>query len=227
MKTNGDSVNIHHREFIQDVTGQIAFNALSFPVNPGRDTLFTWLPQLATRYERYQFRNLRFIYEPRCSTATSGSVILAMDYDPLDTAPATKQDVYSYHHSAQSSPWDESCLTVDSSILRNRGTLFSRAGAIPAGSDLKTYDLGNLWLCVSGFTGAVVCGELFVEYDVILMVPQITSNVQSATLVPGGIDVTHQVGSTSTFVPGSTEGNGLSPLKFLSEEPHPTKRRKR
>jgi hypothetical protein len=123
-----------------------------------------------------------------------------MDYDPLDTAPATKQDVYSYHHSAQSSPWDESCLTVDSSILRNRGTLFSRAGAIPAGSDLKTYDLGNLWLCVSGFTGAVVCGELFVEYDVILMVPQITSNVQSATLVPGGIDVTHQVGSTSTFV---------------------------
>lgn len=203
LKSTGDVIRVSHREFVQDVTGQTAFTALSFPINPGRDTLFTWLPDLASRYERYQFGRLRFLYEPRCSTATAGSVILAVDYDPLDAAPSSKQDVYAYHHSAQSSPWDECVLTVDPAILVNRGTLFSRTGAAPSGSDLKTYDLGNLWLCVSGFAGAAVCGELFVEYEVTLKIPQVASNVQSGTLSgQTGIDATHQLGTNLTSLTG-------------------------
>jgi hypothetical protein len=104
-----------------------------------------------------------------------------VDFDPLDPAPLTKQDVYSYHKTAPSSPWDDAIFYVDPIILRNKGTLFTRPGAIPANSDLKTYDLGNFFLCVSGFSGAVVCGELFVEYAVKLSIPQTQSNVQSAS----------------------------------------------
>lgn len=174
-----DSVSITHREYICDVPGSILFNALGFPVNAGRDTCFNWLSTIAMRYERYQFERLRFIYEPRCSTATAGSVILAVDYDPLDASPVTKQDVYAYSHSAQSSAWDECCFTVDPAVLRSRGTLYSRVGQNPAGSDLKTYDLGNLWLCRSGFAGTDVCGELFVEYSVRLTIPQVSKTTQS------------------------------------------------
>jgi hypothetical protein len=216
MATYRDSIVVKHREFIQDVTGQTNFTATSFPINPGRDTLFTWLPDLANRYERYQFDSLRFIYEPRCSTATAGTVILAVDYDALDSAPVSKQDVYAYHHSSQSSAWDESCMMVEPEILRSRGPLYTRPGAAPAGSDLKSYDLGNLWLCVSGFSGAVVCGELFVEYTVSLRIPQIQSNVQSGSIngtaglaagslfgsaqtVAGLLDLTITSASTITF----------------------------
>jgi hypothetical protein len=49
--------------------------------------------------------------------------------------------------------------------------------------DIKTYDLGTLYLCVSGFTGAVPCGELYVDYTVVLNTPQTSNTTQSATWV--------------------------------------------
>jgi hypothetical protein len=104
-----------------------------------------------------------------------------VDFDPLDVAPLTKQDVYSYHKTSPSSAWDDCVFHVDPQVLRNKGTLFTRPGAIPANSDLKTYDLGNFFLCVSGFAGSAVCGELFVDYAVRLTLPQTQSNVQSAS----------------------------------------------
>lgn len=210
MISNGGSVRITHREFVCDVTGQTAFTALSFPINPGRDTLFTWLPDIAARYERYQFEKICFHYEPRCSTATAGTVILAVDYDALDSAPSSKQNVYAYHHSAQSSAWDDCALSVEPQILTNRGPLFVRTGAAPSVSDLKTYDLGNLWLCVSGFSGAVACGELFVEYSVSLRIPQIQNNVQYGSLVSAGtISASAYFGTTS--VPSGLLDISVSP----------------
>jgi hypothetical protein len=177
---SGGSTTIKHREFVIDVAGSIAFTATPFPINAGRDTLFCWLSELAAQYEKYQFQNLRFIYEPRCPTSIAGSIILAVDFDALDAAPTTKQNVYSYHHCSQSSAWDENCYHVDSAILRSRGPLFTRTGAAPANSDLKTYDLGNLFLCTSGFAGTDVVGELFAEYEVLLLTPQTAVNTQGA-----------------------------------------------
>lgn len=192
----GRSITISHREYIQDVSGTVLFTALPFPVNPGRDICFPWLADLASRYERYQFSKLRFLYEPRCPTTMAGTVVLAFDYDALDAAPTTKQDVYSYHHCAQSAAWDDCALISDTAILRNRGILFNRLGAIPAGSDLKTYDLANVYMCTSGFAAPAVVGELFVEYTVTLSEPQTVSNVQSAVLsASDGLDSTHLFGT--------------------------------
>jgi len=179
MKSGNDGVVVRHREFVQDVPGSVAFAATSLPINAGRDTLFAWLPDIAIRYEKYQFLDLKFKYEPRCSTATAGSVILAVDYDALDSAPTSKQDVYSYNHCSQGAAWDENCMSVEPAILKGRGALYTRVGAAPAVSDLKTYDLGNLFVCTSGFASTDVCGELFVEYVVRLSIPQTGDNTQS------------------------------------------------
>jgi len=192
----GRAITVSHREYIQDVTGSVDFTTVPFPVNPGRDICFTWLADLASRYERYHFTKLRFLYEPRCATTTAGSVILAFDYDALDDAPTTKQKVYTYHHCAQAAAWDNCVLKSDDAILRNRGVLFTRMGAAPATADLKTYDLANLFLCTSGFGAATVVGELFVEYTVTLSEPQTQSNIQSA-IYSGAttLDATHLFGT--------------------------------
>lgn len=231
---------VRHREFIQDVAGSVAFASVSLPINAGRDTLFTWLSELAARYEEYHFTALRMIYEPRCSTATAGSVILAVDFDALDPAPANKQDVYSYHRCSQSSAWDENCYLVDPAILRSRGPLKTRVGAIPANADLKTYDLGNLFLCTSGFVGTDVVGELFVEYDVVLSIPQLADNTQSGystataglsgvalfgtgVVFNGNLDRTYTSASTVTLnqnwegvVSCQVNGTGLAAGGFVS-----------
>lgn len=182
VSATGTRMSITHREFVQDIQMTVGFAAGTLPINPARDVCFTWLADIASRYERYQFQKLHFCYEPRCSTITAGSVILAVDFDAQDAAPVTKQEAYSYSQTAQSSAWDECCLAIDPSILNNRGTLFCRPGAVPTGTDPKTYDLGNLLLCTSGGIVGIV-GELFVEYTLILSIPQLQSNVQSGSYI--------------------------------------------
>lgn len=220
VQNGRDSVRIVHSEFVSDVVGSTLFSAVGFAVNPALSQTFAWLSSVALRYERYSFKKLCFHYEPRCSTATAGTIILALDYDAADSAPESKQDVLSYHNKADSAAW-QSCKTfVDGPVARNRGSLFTRAGALGAGVDIKTYDLGNLYVCASGHADATVCGELYVDYEVELMIPQVQNSLlaggftASAGLAAGAligtdlaansilanlIDVTATSASTLTF----------------------------
>jgi len=78
-------------------------------------------------------------------------------------------------------------------------------GGVVASTDIKTYDLGNLYLCTSGFAGdGTVCGELYVEYTVVLMTPQISSDaISSAKIVAtAGLDITHMFGTTNVKTGG-------------------------
>jgi len=179
ISQGGDSVVIRHSEFICDIAGSTAFATTSLNVNPGIATTFPWLSSVAMRYQRYQFRNLKFRYQPRCSTATAGTVILAIDYDANDAAPLSKSAVLSYYGCDDSAAWQECCCGLDARVARDRGSLFLRAGTLAANQDVKTFDLGTLYVCTSGFAGATACGELYVEYDCCLLIPQTTPVVLS------------------------------------------------
>jgi hypothetical protein len=151
------------------------------------------------RYQRYQYRNLKFRYQPRCSTVTAGTVILAIDYDANDAAPLSKSAVLSYFGCDDSAAWQECCCGLDPRVARDRGSLFLRAGALNANQDVKTFDLGTLYVCTSGFAGATACGELYVEYDCCLMIPQTTPVYLSAKVdASAGLDQTHLYGTNAT-----------------------------
>ena len=191
-----DGTSVTMREFVMDVTGSVGFVCSTIEINAARDIIFPWLSQIAARYEEYSFKKLHFVYEPRCSTQTAGTVILAVDYDPKDLPPTSKQMALTYVGAVSSAAWKDCCLVVDPRILSLRGSLFSRLGAVPSGSDVKTYDLGNLQLCTTGFGSATSCGELYVEYEVALRVPQSQDNVQSGYFYSSsGLDATHLVGT--------------------------------
>lgn len=115
---------------------------------------------------------------------------MAIDYDPLDATPATKTDALSYYGSSSSAPWDDSCLSADDTVSLRRPSLYVRPGALAANQDLKTYDLANLFVMSSGFAGATACGELYVEYDIVLSTPQMESTIMSATLYCGAAGLT-------------------------------------
>jgi hypothetical protein len=150
------------------------------------------------RYQRYQFRNLKFRYQPRCSTATAGTVILAIDYDANDAAPLSKSAVLSYYGCDDSAAWQECCCGLDPRITRDRGSLFLRAGTLGADQDIKMFDLGTLYVCTSGFAGATGCGELYVEYDCCLMIPQTTPAYISKKIdASAGLDATHLYGTNA------------------------------
>jgi hypothetical protein len=50
---------------------------------------------------------------------------------------------------------------------------FVRFGALSSNQDVKLYDIGNFNVAVSGQAGTTVIGELYVEYEVELMTPQL------------------------------------------------------
>ena len=168
------SVRIKHRELIASVTGSANFIvANSFPLNPGMPTSFPWLASQAQAWERYRFNSLRFLYYTRTGTGTSGSVMLAPEYDPADQPPVSEQVAATYEDVREDVPWKDIVCDLNPSSLHALGpSKFIRTGILPQNLDIKTYDSGNLHLCVTD-GNPVPWGKLWVEYDVTLMTPQL------------------------------------------------------
>jgi hypothetical protein len=176
---NGDC-RIVHREYIADLVSEASnpslFKSDSFPVNPGMSVTFPWLSQIAPRFEKYRFEKLHFDFETEAPTSVGGSVILTLDYDASDAAPVSKVQAMAYKNAVRSPPWEEACHVSAREDLGQQRQYFVRDSAVPANSDVKLYDVGNLFACSQNIlTGgsATTLGELYVDYVVVLITPQL------------------------------------------------------
>jgi hypothetical protein len=183
IKTTNRGFVVIHREFIQDVTAADSnFRNTTFSVNPGLATTFPWLSAIAGRYESYLFRRLHFIYEPICPTTTPGAVMMAVDYDASDTAPTSKVVLMAYRGAVRSAPWNITRFDASRGDLRKFGVQrYVRTAAVPANTDVKTYDVGNLQLATQNTPATpTTLGELYVEYEVEFFTPQIPTALTRA-----------------------------------------------
>jgi len=170
---SGDGrVRVRHREYIADVAGSVAFAANSYVVNPGIVATFPWLSVLAANFESYKFNNLCFQFSTEKSASTNGSLMIAIDYDANDAAPTTKTIMMSYHNAVRCPVWSETKYVADRPDLQKLPQRYIRAGAV-TGTDLKTYDVGNLFVSTAGCADTSALGELYVIYDVELITPQL------------------------------------------------------
>jgi hypothetical protein len=166
-------VRVRHREYLADVAGSVAFAATGFAINPGIATSFPWLSNIAVNFESYLFRALSFEYETQKSASTSGTIMMAVDFDAADAAPASKTALMTYHNAVRSAVWGECCYRSDMMDLRKFGVQrYVRSGALAANLDIKTYDVGNLFVATQGEADTSAIGELYVVYDVELITPQ-------------------------------------------------------
>ncbi len=166
-------IRVRHREYLADVAGSVAFAATGYAINPGLATSFPWLSNLAKNFESFLFRRLSFEFETQKSTATSGTVMLAIDFDAADAAPTTKTALMTYHNAVRSAAWAECQYRSDGADLRKFGVQrYIRTAALAANLDIKTYDVGNLYVATQGEADTTAIGELYVVYDVELITPQ-------------------------------------------------------
>lgn len=204
VRSNGSSTRVSHTEAFDSVisTGT-GFACASYAVNPGMGVCFPWLADIAARYETYKFRSLRFDYIPQVATSASGVVILAFDFDAQDPAPVTQFAALSYRDRASNVVWSPSSLQLDLAQGDKLPSKYTRVGA-PIGSsyDLKTFDLGNLHVCVEGVAAATV-GRLEVSYVVDLFTPQIQDPLGGVISSATGLDATHLFGTPASLVSDS------------------------
>ncbi len=185
-----DTCRIVHRELVGNLTGSVAFAvAQTFALNPGLAASFPWLATQAQGWQAYRFNKLKYCYYTRTGSNIPGSVALVPDYDAADPAPATEQIASSYEDVAEDAPWKDIECNLRVRAMDTLGPRhFVRTGALAANQDLKTFDVGQLFVCTVDGT-AVSWGKLWVEYDINFYTPQLQPTglaPQSATMTAGG-----------------------------------------
>ncbi len=206
MMMSFEKAVVHHSEYIGDITGSAsAFAvALTVPMNAGLSQSFPWLNQIASRYESYKFRKLNYRFMTERPTTESGYVALIPDYDPTDPAPPSKTLAFQYQSAAKAAPWENLTQVNTPSDLSKRKEYFVRQGPLTANENIAFYDTGNLYVLVGGNSGAVTLGELWCDYEVELMTPQLeTTGLGGSGKIVGATAQSNVLpfgtGATSTF----------------------------
>jgi len=187
-------------EYIGEVIAtSTGYANVQYAVNPGQATTFPWGSKIAALYEEYDFSYLEFYYKREVSEhatlGTTGKVILSFDYDASDIAPTTKQqveDTVPHMDGMPSTP--EIRLRLDCARMRKNIAKYVRPGALPANTDIKTYDVGNLNVSTYGLAASSgTLGELRVRYCCKFSEP-----VLAASQVVGGVAHFSSLVSTTT-----------------------------
>jgi hypothetical protein len=162
---------ISQRELVDNVHGNgNSFTVHdSYPINPGMSKTFPWLSTQAVGWEKYRFKKIRFLYLTRSGATDKGSIILSIDHDAADLPPASEQIACSYLGAAEDVVWKD----ISASVRCPSEFRYVRTQALGANLDIKTYDVGTLYMCSAGCSADSTFGKLFVEYEVEFTIPQL------------------------------------------------------
>lgn len=167
-------LRIHEKERIGTITANStagSFKADGFVLNPANSTTFPWLSSIAQLFDKYKFHKLVFTYVNNAPTSVPGNVSLAVDFDTLDSTPATSIAMSNLAKFKTFAPWKSDSLEVPVNRRGNNLWLFTEDAQAASNTnvDLKTYNLGKFYVSTEGMTASQVAGYLMVEYDVELL----------------------------------------------------------
>jgi hypothetical protein len=183
-------IRVNHRELVSTISGSTTFEVNQFYLNPGLAASFPWLSTIAGSFEQYRFNRLRFHYVTRAPSTYIGSILMAPDYDALDSSPSSEIIASQMDGAVEDSPWKEQYLDLSVVDMFPMGPRkYVRSGTISS-SDLKTYDAGQVFVCAVSCTDTSAIGKLWVEYDVELHIPQ---NPDAISLNNVGASANYQI----------------------------------
>jgi len=100
----------------------------------------------------------------------------------------------------RSPPWSSITYNCPKSELSNYKEYFTRNTPLTSNLDIKTYDVGNLFVCTNGQANTNLIGELWIEYDVEFTTPQL-GNFIAGGKATGATSLTaaNPLGTAATF----------------------------
>jgi len=174
---------IKHTEFVATITGSSTFTVTSWNLNPGLPGTFPYGSKLANLFEEYEAVSLTAIFRPYDATSSAGAIMVAFDYDASDASPATQAAMLDLEGSVQGSIWAPVRCKANTKLLNSAyKSRYVRATTLSSNLDVKTYDMGKLFVAAIG-ASASVCGDLVLEYEFRLHVPQLDSATYVNALV--------------------------------------------
>lgn len=188
MNVGAGRVRVKHKEYLGDIYSATTFTNVSLKINPGEETTFPWLSQMAKSFEEYKMNKLSFIYKSMSSDAVLssaassalGTIIMATDYDASDDLFTTKFEMENNFKTVSGKPSISFKHRVECKQNVMKKLFVRTENNLTA--DPRFTDIGNFQVAVQGCqaTGGVI-GELWVEYDCSLSKPQFISGMETAS----------------------------------------------
>lgn len=210
----GKWFRVKHKELIVSIiVSTTAWNTYRYQAQPGVGTTFPWLSQLADSFKEYRFRKLRFYYEPNCSTAREGAIILIPLYNPSDVTPGSASQALDCKNAISFPVWQRGSSSFSGQkFMKN---LFVRTMDAPDSESLKFYDSGAMVLGLDGVSIGANVGKFMVEYEIDFFVPYKTSGMSSGYGFSAGNLNNVFVDNVFSFMNYNIDANG----RFLKWEP--------
>lgn len=177
-------ITFRHKEYLRDIITSStpgAFSLDSYLINPGNSKTFPWLSQVAANFEQYSIEGMIFEFRSMSADALNstntalGTVIMATNYDAIDTLFKAKGEMENYEWGMSCKPSVNMLHPIECAPRQTSVTeLYVLDGPVPSGADPRLYHWGNMQIATNGFQGASVnIGELWVTYQVRLLKPKI------------------------------------------------------
>lgn len=163
---------VSHSELVDSIIGNNDFVNSSFTINPGVQSVFPWLSQIAPNYESYKFKKLHFRYVPSVGSQQSGTMYMAPEFNNNDLPPTDESQLASYDDCVTGSVWTNHVYRCSAQNLNKRKSYFVRSGSLPSNADVDLYDVGYLNITALDCGSTLKVGKLWVDYDVEFMTPQ-------------------------------------------------------
>jgi hypothetical protein len=227
VPTFGDlnhGIMICHREYLGDISIPATpanFTLASYSINPGLNSTFPWLSQIAAQFDQYEIHGMLFQFKSTSSdfgTTTSlamGTVILATDYDSAESSYASKSEMENAQYSTSCKPSIDCIHAIECDPAFSFTPLkYVRTGAVPSSKDVRLYDQGNFQIATVGLpTGSSgVIGELWCTYKIAFYKPQLSAGASVLTddysTGGTGVDNSNPLGTQTANGLSSSSGGG-------------------
>lgn len=179
----GNGMRIKFREMI---TGQLGTTVSSFNltntyfINPGLPKTFRWLSTLAQNFDQYVVHSMNVEYVNMAAATTRGMVFMVYDYDVTDAAPMLDSDMMNQYGACSGPVWAPLKMQLDPKSAMSLGPRrFIRTQS--GDRAVATCDIAKLHVGFETDAISVPLGQLWIEYDITLFVPQVrpTASLQS------------------------------------------------
>lgn len=172
-----DGCRLRKREFIGNVTSPgAAFAIQTYAINPENPSSFPWLSSLALNYEQYKFHGLVYEFKTTSATAVAstntalGAVILATQYNTLETPFVSKLQMEQYEYAVGTNPSVSAIHPIECDPRQGSPNfLYTDGQNVLSRGDPRLSLLGNFSIATEGQQASSVIGELWVSYDVEFM----------------------------------------------------------
>jgi len=173
ITTSVGSKRIQHRELVlTSVAGSTSFTVQkTLQLNPGLAATFPWLSVECQNWTQYTVHALTAEWVPILPTSSAGDVLISPNYNSSKPAPTTEQQAANNKDSVMDSVWQCILAPLDpAGMMGIAPRRFIRSANIAG--DIKTFDVGNLFICTNNEAGSSAAGKLYLSYDIEFFEPE-------------------------------------------------------